>query len=89
MISLLMRKALSWATVVLDKGVESVTSNEQFVSLFCRVFNHTTEGKEVGDRLISSNQGCCEVMEYALELRTLAAKSRWNKPSLRTVFHQS
>lgn len=48
--SLLPGKALTWATAVWEKGGESVSSYKCFVSLFCRVFDHAPEGKEVGER---------------------------------------
>lgn len=33
-------------------------------------------------------QGSRDVVEYALEFRTIAAQSRWNEPALKTAFHQ-
>lgn len=56
MMGLLPGKALTWATVIWEKGGEPMTSYECF-SMFRRIFDHVREGKEVGDRLMSIQQG--------------------------------
>lgn len=56
--------------------------------MFCRVFDHTPTGREVGDRVMSLSQGNQRVVEFALEFRTLAAETGRNKPALKATFHQ-
>lgn len=70
MLTILTGKALTWASAIWDR----------FLSMLKRVFDYAQEGTY--DRLMSLSQGRQRVVEFALEFRTLAAKSRWNEPAL-------
>lgn len=54
--------------------------------MFQRVFDHSPDGKEVSDRILSFEQGSRRAAEYSLEFCTLAAESGWNDSVLRAVY---
>lgn len=54
--------------------------------MFRRVFDHATEGREVGDNLLSMQQGDQRVVEYALEFCTLADENSWKELVLNAAF---
>lgn len=60
--SLLMGDALKWATAVMETNSEGITMFDRFVTMFKCVFNHSPEGKEVSERLLSHGR---EWMERA------------------------
>lgn len=48
------------------------------------MFDHSPYGKKAGERLLTCVQGN-HVLEYALEFRTIAAKSSWNDTVLKVA----
>lgn len=79
---------LLWATGIWEQVGEAISSYENFVTLFQRVFDHTPEGREVSFRILYLKQGQDRVVIYALELRTLAADSGCDKSALKGVYRQ-
>lgn len=68
---------------------QSNTSSEQFIELFCHMFDHLPEEeREVGEMFLSLTQSPRLVAEYALEFRTIAVGSGWNDSTLKGIFHQ-
>lgn len=78
MAQLTTQRALRWATAVWKGSEETFTSYKQFIPMFKRIFDHTTEGKEVSGRMLILRQGNRQAAAYALEFHTLAAESSWN-----------
>lgn len=70
-------RALSWAMATWLGG-NDITNYEQFVSLFQCVFDHSPDGKEVSDKLLTLRQGKHRTAEYSLDFGTLAAERGWN-----------
>lgn len=88
LLGFLIDKDLLWSIAVWEQGGESVSSYENFVMLFQRVFDHAAKGREVSARLLSIKQGNRRMVEYALEFSTLAADSGWNKAALKAPYCQ-
>ena len=57
-----------------------------FIKEMRRVFDHPVRGKEASQRLLHLRQGSRSVASFAVEFRTLAAESGWNKEALQGVF---
>lgn len=87
-LELLTGNALLWATDLWEQGGDSISSLEQFTARFWHVFDHSPNGRGTGEELLTMTQGSCCVAEYGLQLRTIAARSEWNEPALKAVFHQ-
>ncbi|KAI4897414.1 hypothetical protein NFI96_032838 [Prochilodus magdalenae] len=83
-VSLLVGKALDWATAVWPSYERG--TYEEFIKDFKAVFDHPNEGKTAGDLLFQLHQGSRSVAQYALEFRTVAAGTGWNEPALLTAF---
>lgn len=69
---------LNWSTAVWKQDGKHTFSYESFITMFCWVFDHASEGKIFG--LMAA--------KYALEFRTLAEESGWNEPVLKADFCQ-
>lgn len=54
---MLMGKSLKWATMVWEKDRKPMSSYEHFFGLFHRVFNPSHKRVEVGDTMLTINQG--------------------------------
>lgn len=87
-ISLLVNKALSWATAVWEQNAEPQTSYQCFITLFHHVFDQTSEGKAIGKRLIAVKQGRWHATNCALEFHTQVAESVLNEPALKATYWQ-
>lgn len=74
LLNLLTGKALQWATVVWEQGSKLLSSSKYFVTLFCWVFDHATEGKEMGKPLLVVMKGRRRAVEYTPEFCMLAAE---------------
>lgn len=74
--------------VIWERGGKLVPSYEQFVTLFCRIFDHAPKGREVSTGLLSIKLHNCRVVEYDLEFCALAAESGWNESALMAIFPQ-
>lgn len=55
---------------------------------FRACFLHTSSGREAARALIKIRQGNRRVSDYAIDFRTLAAKSEWNSAALTDAFFQ-
>lgn len=58
-----------------SQGGEHITSYECFLQFFKRVFDYLREGKEIGEQLLTLNEGTQNAAEFALSLHTLATGS--------------
>lgn len=85
-ITLLSGRALSWATAVWEARSPFCSSYASFVEEFRRVFNHPLQGREASKELLSIKQGNRSVAEYAIQFRTIAATSGWDKEALIVCF---
>lgn len=56
-IGLLTGEALQWATTVWEGNDGELGSYKHFLTKFRRVFNHTSEGKKVSERILAMQQG--------------------------------
>lgn len=55
--SLHMGDTVKWATAIWENSEEDFISYDQFVRIFHRVSGHAPEGKEIGERILSTRQG--------------------------------
>lgn len=85
-ITLLSDKALSWASAVWQSQGACCESYAAFVEEFKRVFDHPVSGRESSKRLLTLRQGSRSTADFAIEFRTIAAKSGWNDEALRVCF---
>uniref|UniRef100_A0A4W5LKJ1 Retrotransposon gag domain-containing protein n=1 Tax=Hucho hucho TaxID=62062 RepID=A0A4W5LKJ1_9TELE len=85
-ITLLSDKALSWASAVCQSQEACCDSYAAFVEEFKRVFDHPVSGREASKRLLSLRQGPQSTADFAIEFRTIAARSGWNDEALRVCF---
>jgi hypothetical protein len=85
-ITLLIRRALEWATAVMERGEEELGSYKGFMVLFRVVFDYPPEVRQGGEQLLQLQQGARTAAEYALTFQTVAASSGWNEPALHTLF---
>nr|XP_033466077.1 uncharacterized protein LOC117246330 [Epinephelus lanceolatus] len=60
----------------------------EFIRALEQVFQHTAPGREASRSLIKLKQGRRRVSDYAIDFRTLVAKSEWNAAALIDVFVQ-
>ncbi|KAK3554648.1 hypothetical protein QTP70_031051 [Hemibagrus guttatus] len=81
-------KALLWADSIWSQNHPAVLSYSSFVDHFKEVFGKPSWNSSIGEELYNLKQGKMSVNEYALQFRTLAAKSRWNEQVLLTSYHQ-
>ncbi|KAK5883332.1 hypothetical protein CesoFtcFv8_019670 [Champsocephalus esox] len=51
-----------------------------------RIFDHSSPATEASRRLLQMRQHNRPVVDYAIEVRTAAADSRWNTPALHDAF---
>jgi hypothetical protein len=86
--SLLTGRALEWATAVWRPEGSPFASFEDFIQQFRQVFEHTTEGGDAGEQLLTLTQGRKTTAEYALTFRTLAAQTNWVENTLKTLFRK-
>jgi hypothetical protein len=69
-----------------ERDGPEVQSYERFTQLFRAIFDHPTEGREGGQRLLLLRLGSRTASQYALVFRTVAAFTGWNDQALLTVF---
>lgn len=86
--SLLTGKALDWVTAVWKEERVVIPTFAGFLHRFREVFEHPTGGEEVGEQLLSLQQGRDSVAEYALIFRTLAAQTGWQEAPLKLLFRK-
>lgn len=67
--------------MVMGSSSKVITTYEQFVTLFRHISEHSPDGKEVSERLLSTWQGGHRAAKNALEFHILAAKRiEWPRP---------
>ncbi len=86
--SLLTGRALDWATAVWEGGNMAFPSFRNFMRQFREVFEHSVDGKEVGEQLLALRQGSSTAADYALTFRTLAAQTGWDNDPLKLLFRK-
>ncbi|KAK3522496.1 hypothetical protein QTP86_016149 [Hemibagrus guttatus] len=86
LLSLLMGKALEWASAVWDADPLIRASYSHFEEGIREVFEHPAGGKDILGQLMEIRQGSESAADYAIRFRTLAAQSEWNDAVLWAVF---
>ncbi|KAK3544054.1 hypothetical protein QTP86_000398 [Hemibagrus guttatus] len=86
LLSLLMGKALEWASAVWDGDPLIRASYSHFEEGIREVFEHPAGGKDISVQLMEIRQGSESAADYAIRFRTLAAQSEWNDAVLWAVF---
>ncbi|KAL0168456.1 hypothetical protein M9458_036678, partial [Cirrhinus mrigala] len=86
--SLLSGRALDWATAVWSEDRVVFPSFAAFLQNFKEVFEHSADGKEVGEQLLQLRQGKNTAADYALAFRTLAAQTGWPDDPLKQLFRK-
>ncbi|KAK3564108.1 hypothetical protein QTP86_007568 [Hemibagrus guttatus] len=81
-------QALLWAESLWSQDSPVVQSYAGFVEHFKEVFGKPSWDSSVGEELCKLRQGKLMVTEYAIQFRTLAAKSGWNEQALLAVYRQ-
>jgi hypothetical protein len=75
--------ALEWAHTIWERDGPEVQSYERFTQLFRAVFDHPTEGREGGERLLRLCQGSRTASEYSLYFQKVAVSNGWNDQARR------
>ncbi|KAK3568426.1 hypothetical protein QTP86_006935 [Hemibagrus guttatus] len=88
LITQLSGKALLWAESIWSQNHPAVQPYSSFVDHFKEVFGKPSWDSSIGEELYNLKQGKMSVNEYALQFRTLAAKSGWNEQALLTSYRQ-
>ncbi|KAK3528592.1 hypothetical protein QTP70_005003 [Hemibagrus guttatus] len=87
LLSLLMGKALEWASAVWDADPLIRASYSHFEEAIREVFEHPAGSKDISVQLMAIRQGSDSAADYAIRFRTLAAQSEWNDAAPWAVFH--
>ncbi|KAK3526737.1 hypothetical protein QTP70_032115 [Hemibagrus guttatus] len=88
LLSLLMGRALDWASAVWDVDPQIRTSFTYFTGMIREVFEYPAGGKDISLQLMELRQGSDLAVDYAIKFRTLAGKSSWNDTALWAVFRE-
>jgi len=86
--SLFTSKAFERITAVWGDDGAAFPSFEYFMQRFREVFDHPSDGKGAGDRLMELTQGLRTTAEYALAFRTFAAQTNWVSDTLKVCFRR-
>ncbi|KAK3552167.1 hypothetical protein QTP86_004160, partial [Hemibagrus guttatus] len=81
-------QALLWAESLWSQDSPVMQSYARFVEHFKDVFGKPSCDSSVGEELCKFRQGKLMVTEYAIQFRTLAAKSSWNEQALLAAYRQ-
>ncbi|KAK3510136.1 hypothetical protein QTP70_026851 [Hemibagrus guttatus] len=81
-------KALLWAESLWSQNHPTAQSYSGFVDHFKEVFGKPSWDSSIGEELCNLKQGKMSINEYALQFRTLAAKSGWNEQALLASYRQ-
>ncbi|KAK3562654.1 hypothetical protein QTP86_003394 [Hemibagrus guttatus] len=81
-------KALLWAESLWSQNHPAAQSYSSFIDHFKEVFGKPSWDSSIGEELCKLKQGKMSINEYALQFRTLAAKSGWNEQVLLTSYRQ-
>ncbi|KAK3548954.1 hypothetical protein QTP70_021664 [Hemibagrus guttatus] len=86
LMSLLMDRALEWASAVWDANPQIKASYDYFSGMIKEVFEYPAGGKDISVRLMELHQGSKAAADYTIRFSTLAAQSGWNDAALWAVF---
>ncbi|KAK3558232.1 hypothetical protein QTP86_013970 [Hemibagrus guttatus] len=86
LLSLLMSRALEWASAIWDADPQVRLSFSYFAGMIREVFEYPAGGKDISIQLMKLRQGSESAADYAIRFRTLAAQSGWNNAALWAVF---
>lgn len=89
MVALFRDRALQWAQARYDLDSLGSCSYDQFIDRFKQTFCLTRSEEQTAKLLWELKQGNRSVADLAVEFRTLAAESGWNRPALKAAFLQS
>ncbi|KAK3554203.1 hypothetical protein QTP70_020091 [Hemibagrus guttatus] len=81
-------KARHWAEPLWTHNNPIVSSLPRFIEHLKEVFGKPEWDSSLDERLCCLKQGSMSVSDYALQFRTLAAASGWNKQALITTYRQ-
>ncbi|KAK3516460.1 hypothetical protein QTP70_014791 [Hemibagrus guttatus] len=81
-------QALLWAESLWSQDSPVTQSYAGFIEHFKEVFGKPSWDSLVGEELCKLRQGKLMVTEYAIQFRTLAAKSGWNEQGLLAAYRQ-
>lgn len=84
--SLLMGKALDWATAVWRDDGSVFPTFANFLQRFREVFEHPAGGQSPGDQILSFTQGKATAAEYTLQFCMLAAQTNWVEDTLKLLY---
>ncbi|KAK3531752.1 hypothetical protein QTP70_027277 [Hemibagrus guttatus] len=87
-LSLLLGRALDWASAVWDADPQIRTSFTYFAGMIWEVFEYPAGGKDISLQLMELHQGSDSAADYAIKFRTLAAQSGWNDAALWPMFRE-
>ncbi|KAK3563923.1 hypothetical protein QTP86_004865 [Hemibagrus guttatus] len=88
MFSLLMGRALDWASAVWDMDPQVHTSFTYLAWMVHEVFEYPAGGKDISLQLMELHHGSDTAANYAIKFRSLAAQSGWNDMVLWVVFQE-
>ncbi|KAK3509826.1 hypothetical protein QTP70_012504 [Hemibagrus guttatus] len=88
-LSLMMDRALEWASAIWDADLQVKSSFAYFAGMIREVFEYPAGGKDISLQLMELRQGSETAADYAIRLCTLAAQSGWNDAALWAVFRAS
>ncbi|KAK3507044.1 hypothetical protein QTP70_001909, partial [Hemibagrus guttatus] len=81
-------QALLWAESLWSQDSPVTQSYAGFVEHFKKVFGKPSWESSVGEEFCKLRQGKLMVTEYAIQFRTLVAKSGWNEQALLAAYRQ-
>ncbi|KAK3536585.1 hypothetical protein QTP86_013782, partial [Hemibagrus guttatus] len=86
LLSLLMSRALEWASAVWGADPQVRLSFSYFTGMIQEVFEYPAGGKDISIQLMELCQGSQATADYAIRFRTMATQSGWNDAALWAVF---
>lgn len=85
-VSHLTGRAAAWATAEWSRDSNICQSLTVFQATMSKIFDHTSPSSEASRALMQIKQHHRQVVDYAIEFRTVAADSGWNTPTLIDAF---
>ena len=85
-ITLLSGRARDWGTATWSNNEGVREDFALFSSEMRKVFDRSKQGREAAREVLQLRQGCQSVSDYAIQFRTLASESGWNKDAFYDVF---
>ncbi|XP_076853460.1 vomeronasal type-2 receptor 1-like [Brachyhypopomus gauderio] len=79
-------RALDWGAAQVSGETPCTRGYDLFVRELRAVFNHPSRGRFCGQSLLQLKQGARSAADFALEFRTLAARTGWGEAALTDVF---